>query len=230
MLYQGLDNRIYRRLPEGVSIQVTPAGLAVRVSAYLYDLLFRSAVFLCFSLVFSQLGKVGEGLLLVVFFVISWGYYIFFECRDGRTPGKKKFKLRVVQDNSLPVTPSQVVLRNLIRPADSFPFLYILGVLVMSNNRLFKRLGDWAAGTIVVHEHVQPDSETKFSEQSEAPEFLLSTEDQQTIIAFAEHSQFLSEARQAELANILEKKLKATDQSAAEKLKRIAQYYVGQDV
>lgn len=230
MKYQGLDNKNFCHLPEGVSIQIIPAGVAVRASAYLYDFFIRAACMLCIFLLLKLFGQAGEGLALVVYFFLSWGYYIYFESVNGQTPGKKKFKLKVVQDNGLPVTLSNVIIRNLIRPADSFPFAYALGLITMALNVQFKRIGDWAAGTIVVYDHIETINQFSAAEQSQAPKFSLSTAEQQTIIAFAEQSQYLSEDRQAELANILAPLLHVEGEQASDKLKQIAQYYLGQEI
>lgn len=230
MKYQGLDNKIFCLLPEGVSVAIAPAGISIRSAAYLYDFFIRSVVFLSFAFILNFMGDAGSGINLVVYFFISWGYYIFFESRGGTTPGKKKFNLKIVQDNGLPVTLSNVIIRNLIRPADSFPFAYALGILTMVCNVQFKRIGDWAAGTIVVYEEKTKDINVSTASQGEAPSFSLTTEEQQIIIAYAEQSKSLSKPRQAELANILKELLGVQDEEASEKLKKIAQYYLGQKI
>lgn len=236
MIYQGLDNRTSCRLPEGVSIQIMPAGITVRSCAYLYDFFIRAVIIICFGLVFSFLGDAGTGLNLILYFVISWGYYIFFESRNGTTPGKKKFKLKVVQNNGLPTTLSHIIIRNLIRPADSFPFAYALGILTMTCNVQFKRIGDWAAGTIVIYSESILENELKIKTDSEeniqgiAPNFTLSTEDQKIVISYAEYCQFLSKARQIELANILKDVLDEEGEAASDKLKQIAHFYLGQSI
>lgn len=230
MKSQGLDNKIFLKLPEGVSINLIPAGITVRSCAYLYDFLIRSAIVAVVALCFQLLGDTGVGLSLIVYFLISWGYYIFFEVRDGRTPGKKKFQLKVVQDNGLPATLNHIIIRNLLRPADSFPFAYALGIITMAFGKEFKRIGDWCSGTIVIYEDNFVHNEIESGTEIRAPEILLSTEEQQIIIAFAERSSDLSSARQEELAKILGKAFNITDESANEKLKQMARFYVGQEI
>ena len=230
MNYQGLDNQSLYKLPEGVSINLTPAGITVRSCAYLYDFMIRAVIIAIFAFLLQFLGESGTGISLIIYFVISWGYYIILEAKEGRTPGKKKYNLRVVQDNGLPANLQSIIIRNLLRPADSFPFAYALGIITIAFGKEFKRIGDWCAGTIVIHENITTDEEVLTAEQITSPEIILSTEEQQIVIAFAERSSKLSSARQLELANILSKKLNATDELANQKLKEMARFYVGQEI
>ena len=233
-----IDNKIYRPLPEGVSINLIPAGIAPRAMAYLIDFAIRSIIIIACAFALNAFGKSGQGILLLLYFISSWGYYIYFEAKNGQTYGKKKLNLRVIQDNGLPPQLSQIILRNLLRPADAFPFGYALGIIVMAANKEFKRIGDWAAGTLVVYQeqHIEKAQNSNQTEVEKtiktltAPTFNLSTEEQQAILAFAERSKQLSPARQAELANILSKQLHATNDDASQKLKNIAHYYAGQVV
>ena len=70
----------------------------------------------------------------------------------GQTPGKKAMKIRVMRDDGTPVTANEVLVRNILRLVDFLPFGYALGAVVMFPSPLSKRLGDLAAGTIVVKE------------------------------------------------------------------------------
>src|SRR4051812_49965623 len=74
----------------------------------------------------------------------------------GATPGQRVFALRVVMDNGLPVTAAAALTRNLLRVADFLPFGYGFAIVSMLLRRDCKRLGDIAAGTIVVHEPRTP--------------------------------------------------------------------------
>ncbi|AWB68371.1 RDD family protein [Saccharobesus litoralis] len=225
---QGLDNKLYRALPEGVSINLQPAGLAVRTSAYLVDLLIRTLVLGLLGIALSLMGDAGIGLFLVSYFIITWGYYIFFESRNGQTPGKKRYKLRVVQDNGLPAHFSHIVTRSLLRTADSFPFAYVVGIITLLCSKEFKRVGDWAAGTLVVYDEVQIIPPINDGGQAKSPPFTLSTIEQLAIVDFAQRSESLSEARQVELASLLSPLLKE-QQSPNEELKSYARYYSGQE-
>jgi uncharacterized RDD family membrane protein YckC len=93
-------------------------------------------------------------LLLFIIFLITWGYYIFFEgLRQGSTPGKKLVGIRVIRQDGLPIGLREAALRNLVRAADMLPPpCYILGGLVMHFDPQGRRLGDMVAGTYVVVE------------------------------------------------------------------------------
>jgi uncharacterized RDD family membrane protein YckC len=242
-----IDNKIYRSLPEGVSVNLTPAGITARAYAYLIDFAIRGIIIIACAFALNAFGKSGQGVLLLLYFISSWGYYIYFEAQNGQTFGKRKLNLRVIQDNGLPPQLSQIILRNLLRPADAFPFGYALGIIVMATNKEFKRIGDWAAGTLVIYQApLQKKSQNVNQAKNKSkqtftnnvthtvkitlPAFSLLTAEQQAILAFAERSHQLSPARQAELANILSPLLQAHDAAASQKLKEIANYYSGQIV
>ncbi|MGB6902047.1 MAG: RDD family protein, partial [Acidobacteriaceae bacterium] len=85
--------------------------------------------------------------------LLRWGYYTVFEAFwNGQTPGKKLCKLRVIRDSGRQITFFESLTRNLIRVIDSLPGFYAIGIVTMLCNRRSKRLGDFAAGTLVVHE------------------------------------------------------------------------------
>jgi uncharacterized RDD family membrane protein YckC len=232
MQYQGLDNKLFIKLPEGVSINIIPAGITVRSCAYLYDFFYRAIAYGIIATLLSFLGNAGEGLILIAYFVITWGYYIAFEAKTGTTPGKKKFNLKVVQDNGLPATLSHIIIRNLLRPADAFPFGYCLGICTMSFSQNYKRIGDWGAGTLVIFQEKSKDAplESENVDEKDTPKINLSIDEQQAVIAFLERSKRLSPSRQAEIANNLSTALNAKDEAATNKLKNMANFYLGQKV
>ena len=96
--------------------------------------------------------------MILIFFLMNWGYFTLFEAFwNGQTPGKKLFKIRVIQDSGRQITFFESMIRNLLRIVDQFPplyfvSLYLVGVITMACNRQHKRLGDLAAGTLVIHE------------------------------------------------------------------------------
>ncbi|MEZ7278158.1 RDD family protein [Pseudoalteromonas sp. 68 DY56-GL68] len=228
MLDHGLENREYVKLPEGVDIAITPAGVVSRSYAYIIDFLFRSLIMFVVSLVFSFLGDAGQGIILIIYFITSWGYNIFFEMKNGQTPGKKRLKIRVVQDNGLPASFSQIVVRNLLRPADMLPIGYFLGLVVMMFNSRFKRIGDWAAGTMVIYDDEVEARPELPKGNIEIPVLSLSTEEQLAVLAFAERSDELSDARRSELAAILAEPFKLEDNEAQSMLIGYARFYSGQ--
>jgi len=88
-------------------------------------------------------------------FAITSGYFIVFEILwSGQTPGKRLLGLRVLRESGYPLRPVDAVVRNLVRILDWLPLGYGIGVLVMLLNQRSKRLGDFAAGTLVVREGV----------------------------------------------------------------------------
>ncbi|MBV8113775.1 MAG: RDD family protein [Silvibacterium sp.] len=160
--------------PEQVSIRFPIAGMGSRFLAILIDTLLQVAAYgalvLVFILVLSaapkgaagELSRAGEkwlvaGLILV-HFVMYWGYFTLFEALwNGQTPGKKLFKIRVIQDSGRQITFFEAMIRNLVRAVDLLPSFYLVGVIAMACNRRHKRLGDLAAGTLVVHERASEE-------------------------------------------------------------------------
>lgn len=92
-------------------------------------------------------------ILIFVGFLVQFAYYGFFEAIwNGQTPGKRWTHLRVMQDSGRPITPYDAILRNLLRFIDWIPTLYAVGIVTILLSREKKRVGDYAAGTVVVHE------------------------------------------------------------------------------
>jgi uncharacterized RDD family membrane protein YckC len=92
-------------------------------------------------------------LLVLASFLVLWGYYVAFELLwNGQTPGKRLVRLRVLRDNGYPVGFVESLIRNLVRVVDFLPSFYGVGVVAMLVDRRSRRLGDLAAGTIVVKE------------------------------------------------------------------------------
>ncbi|MEN8242337.1 MAG: RDD family protein [Chloroflexota bacterium] len=89
----------------------------------------------------------------VVSFLMYWGYYVFYEMAwNGQTPGKRLVKLRVVRVDGTPITLSESLIRNIVRLVDFLPFNYAVGIIVMFTNNQSRRLGDLAAGTLVIRD------------------------------------------------------------------------------
>ena len=146
-----LDTLTTAETPEGIALPLRPAGLVARALAYATDLGIRLGVMLFASTLLSIGGGMGGGLLLVLLFLLEWFYPVLFELLPGSaTPGKRMMGLQVVMDSGLPVTPAASIIRNLLRAADLLPLFYGFGILAMLWRPDFKRLGDMAAGTLVV--------------------------------------------------------------------------------
>lgn len=143
--------------PEGITFTYELASLADRGKAYAIDLLIRGVgVFILGVLMLLLLGPLlpaGAGLWLIISFIVEWFYYVVFEMTmGGQSLGKRLLGLRVVKVAGHPIGFYDSVLRNLLRAADILPFTYAAGALSVLFTRRFQRLGDLAAGTIVVHE------------------------------------------------------------------------------
>ncbi|MCX4028883.1 RDD family protein [Endozoicomonas sp. SM1973] len=225
---QRLDSQIVIETPEGISLPLTPAGPGVRILAFLIDAIIRYAIVFAVFLVLQFFGDIGSGIGLIAMFLFEWFYPVFFDIfRHGVTPGKKSFNLRVIHDDGTPICFSSSVVRNLLRVADFLPSFYILGVLCMMSNRRFQRLGDLAAGTLVVYDSPSPqfaESRIEGSQPFPAP---LNWQQQQAIIQFSERCNTLSEARQQELANLLTPITQDRDQAAVNTLLRVANGILG---
>lgn len=93
------------------------------------------------------------GGVVLVFFLIHSGYFAFFEAIwNGQTPGKRYTHIRVIKDDGRSVTVYDAISRNLLRIVDELPGFYAVGVMCILFSKQSKRLGDYVAGTVVVHE------------------------------------------------------------------------------
>lgn len=186
--------------PEGIEIELKLAGPVPRAAAFVIDLAIRVGLYVML-LPLAGFAGVGIGLMLLALFLLEWLYPVFFELRNGATPGKRALKLLVVHADGTPVGPSASLIRNLLRAVDFLPALYGLGLAVMLADRDFRRLGDLAAGTLVIHRDTEPAALAGLAEAAAVPPPVpLDLATQRAILAFAERSRTLSPARRAELA------------------------------
>jgi uncharacterized RDD family membrane protein YckC len=147
-----LDTVFRAETPEGISLALKPAGFVARTEAFLIDFALRLGLMFVVLMAANFAGALGPALMMISFFAIEWFYPVVFElAMAGATPGKRALGLQVVMDTGLPVTPTASLLRNLLRAADFLPFLYASGLVAMLWRSDFRRLGDLAAGTLVVH-------------------------------------------------------------------------------
>jgi uncharacterized RDD family membrane protein YckC len=155
-----VDTAVQVESPEHVRFAYQIAGPWRRLWAVLLDWTVMGIIIGLVASILSAFSAFGElaqgistGLASIAFFLIQWGYFAVSEALwSGRTLGKKVVGLRVVREDGHPIDATAAVLRNLLRAADFLPFGYALGVVVMSRDRKFRRLGDLAAGTMVVAE------------------------------------------------------------------------------
>lgn len=211
-----LDTTLEVETPEHIAFRYQLAGPAQRTLAYGLDLLLRGVVLLVFSLLLmafsgreSVTEGIGMGALLVLFFLMEWGYFVFFEYfQAGQSPGKRAMHLRVVHQNGRPASLADCVLRNLLRAADLLPSLYGIGLLTMIFDDRFRRLGDMVAQTIVISEPrvygVKSSESAQLAEIDDLPARpWLSVEERDAIALFCRRREALSDARALELAEII---------------------------
>jgi len=196
-----LDTVVLTETPEGILLELRPAGLSARCYAFLLDWAIRIGIIVAASAAAQFMKGVGTAAMLILLFGLEWLYPVAFELtRWGATPGKRAFELKVVMDSGLPVTPAASLTRNLLRVVDFLPFLFGFAIASMLLRRDFKRLGDIAAATLVVY---QPRPSPKFAlPQVELmqPALLLTPRDQAAVIALAARAAKLTRDRMDELA------------------------------
>lgn len=194
--------------PEGVDLALPVAGPVPRALAYALDVMIQGVGLSSAQTVLFSAGQSGfaTGLYLIAVFLASWFYPVLFEVLShGQTPGKRIVGLRVVQENGTPIGWSSSVLRNFLLVADFLPLLYLAGIVSMCVDTSFRRLGDLAAGTLVVHAQRARKVRAKqveIAERPAPPPLSLTLEEQGAVIAFAERAPFLSAERADELARI----------------------------
>ncbi|MFN2594834.1 MAG: RDD family protein [Actinomycetota bacterium] len=153
--------------PEGLDLQVVLAGIGSRFLASLIDTAIRGVLIVAMVVAFVGVGAFSSaggnpsaaGLVAFVVgvFLLSFGYDVLFETlASGQTPGKKRMHLRVIRDGGRPVGFVAAAIRNLLRLVDVLPLSYGVGIVAIVASRRNKRLGDMAAGTLVVVEPHQP--------------------------------------------------------------------------
>ena len=218
-----LDTRLRVETPEGVDLLLSPAGPLPRARAFAVDLALRGALSLTALLVLGRLGDLGIGLGLILLFLLNWWYMVLFEVfNQGRSPGKQLLGLRVVHEDGTPVGWGAALLRNLLRFVDMLPLGYCCGLLASLANRRFQRLGDLAAGTLVIHQPRAPRGSALEPVAPLAAPFALSAEEQRNLLDFDERQRQLSPARRDELAGLLAPLLGVPPAEAAVRLQRIA--------
>lgn len=165
---RGFADQLSIETPEQVALEFPIAGIGSRFVALLLDHILQAGALIAIALVFIAVAAaegnraqrtysswffagVGFGIFLLI-----WGYYALFEAFwHGQTPGKRVMKLRVIKDSGRQITLFEALARNLLRFVDYLPSLYLTGVITMLANKRNKRLGDLAAGTLVVHERAE---------------------------------------------------------------------------
>jgi uncharacterized RDD family membrane protein YckC len=214
------------RTGEAVAIRYELAGLGSRFLAVTLDLIAQVAIVVALGLAYGfliapQIARIPFGknlhaialaLGIALFFLIFFGWFIIFETWwSGRTPGKRALGLRVVRDGGFPIDLGAAVIRNLIRVAEvglGFYTLSAISALVSSEN---KRLGDFAAGTIVVRDRADtvPDLDAYLSRPARS-DTGLSEEDRVLIERFLARRTTLDPSARISLATRIAQRVRPT--------------------
>jgi uncharacterized RDD family membrane protein YckC len=157
--------------PEQIALELPLAGIGSRFLALAIDTLIQSIFYLITAFIFILSLPVGSSvftflprllgpaLAIFILFAIYWGYFAFFETLwKGQTPGKRYAGIRVIKDSGRPINAFEAIGRNLMRAVDGLPGIYGVGIVCMMCNRQSRRLGDFVAGTVVVHEKPTEDA------------------------------------------------------------------------
>jgi uncharacterized RDD family membrane protein YckC len=158
--------------PEQVHLEFVLAGIGSRFMAVLLDTLIQTALYLVLFIVvavvlsnpFASTRTWVIALGILIFFSIYWGYFTIFEVFwKGQTPGKRWAGIRVIKDSGRPINAFEAISRNLVRVVDFLPGMYGVGVVTMMLDGKSRRLGDFVAGTLVVHETSDKESAMFFN-------------------------------------------------------------------
>lgn len=203
-------------LAEGVEVRLRIAGPLPRGMALGIDLVVQGVVLTLLVILLAIAGigigwNVAEGMIMLAAFFMSWLFPVLFEAgRHGATPGKRAMGLRVVQTSGAPITFGQAVVRNFLRVVDGFPVVPGLplpsmgfGLASCLATKRFQRLGDLAAGTVVIYDKilVEPAVPAPPPMESSRPAVALRPEEVRAVVAFRERAGLWSEGRRAEIAD-----------------------------
>jgi uncharacterized RDD family membrane protein YckC len=151
--------------PEQIALELPIAGIGSRFLALGIDTTIQIVLYLITAFIFIFTMPVGSSVFLFlprllgpamavfILFTIYWGYFAILESTwNGQTPGKRYAGIRVIKESGRPINAVEAIGRNLMRAVDGLPGVYGVGLVCMMCNRQSRRLGDFVAGTIVVHE------------------------------------------------------------------------------
>lgn len=220
-----LEDRITIATPEGVELGIVLAGAGSRFIASVIDLALQFLLIglsALVALVFVG-GGVGTALLAIAAFASIYLYDVLFEVlASGRTPGKRATHLRVVRERGTPVDLPASAIRNLLRFVDLLPGAYLVGLTSILLTRRNQRLGDLAAGTLVIRDGTARPGLGASAQDSAVPASLataaaaddwdvsaVSLEELAAVRRFLERRESLDRRARVELAHRLEQGLRA---------------------
>jgi uncharacterized RDD family membrane protein YckC len=167
------DDRLKIDTPEQIQLEFPLAGIGSRFLAIFLDTVLQTLLYLAGIIVvvtaapyMKQLARPTTllrwlspnwAVAVVIFFVfgVYWGYFAFFEIIwRGQTPGKRLAKIRVIKESGRPINAYEAIARNLMRAVDYLPAMYVTGLITMMISPQNRRLGDYVAGSVVVHDKI----------------------------------------------------------------------------
>ncbi|MGD1107735.1 MAG: RDD family protein [Terracidiphilus sp.] len=164
MAMEPIGDQLNIDTPELVAIEMPLAGIGSRFIAILVDYLIWGFVFLILGIVAAIIipalhffGGISAnwaiGIFVLIVFLLQWGYFALFEAfGNGRTPGKRVARIRVIHQSGRGINFVESLARNLVRFVDYFPGFYAVGIVAIFLSRRNQRLGDMVAGTLVVRD------------------------------------------------------------------------------
>jgi uncharacterized RDD family membrane protein YckC len=203
--------------PEQTALEFPLAGIGSRFVAMAADtaiqILVGIGLLILGAIMGQTLSLLGSAapqwliaVLIILFFLLYSAYFAIFEAIwNGQTPGKRYAQLRVMKDDGRPITVYDSVARNLLRVVDSLPIFYGVGIISVFLSKQNKRLGDFVAGTVVVHEKTVEAARPFLDSQVDtaAPAYdvsLITTDELRLIEAFFQRRDSLDPALRGSMA------------------------------
>lgn len=198
------DDQLQIDTPEQIALELPLAGIGSRFLGLTIDTLIQFVLYILgvflFAFAVTLVPAVGIGrylrwipqswapaVAILFVFCIYWGYFAFFEIIwKGQTPGKRVAKIRVIKESGRSINAYEAIARNLLRAIDALPGMYGVGIVCMMLNSQNRRLGDYVAGTVVVHdkrtEEVKPEWNTVTEPTTTHPQLSLVAVDELVLI------------------------------------------------
>ncbi|GHU43981.1 RDD family protein [Spirochaetia bacterium] len=233
------DTSLNATLPEGIEYVLYPAGICARACAFALDTVIQWSVIFA-GIIVTEIfnGKLGTWFLLLTIFVVDWFYHFCWEIfGSGASPGKRLLGLRVVQNNGEPVSASASFLRNLLRFADTYLFLYLIASMCIALSPGFRRIGDWVAGTLVVWTSASVNRARAVNLSALSgdqtilpvvPDRPLTYEEKKAVLQFAARFPLLGKDRAREIAGLWTKGIDCKGMSADIYILSVARNYHGE--
>lgn len=190
--------------PEQIALELPLAGIGSRFLSLAVDTLIQFVLYVIGIFAFAFVGTFAAAagiarylgwipaswapaIAILFVFCVYWGYFAFFEIIwKGQTPGKRAAKVRVIHESGRPINVYEAIGRNLLRAIDGLPGMYGVGIVCMMLNGQNRRIGDYVAGTVVVHDkrsgEVKPDWNTVAETAEANPQLALVASEELVLI------------------------------------------------